>query len=94
MNQIDNMVLKVKASHRPARRYVLFEAESSKKIIEAIEQGLGKIGLAKVDPIIVSEKPIVIAVLNESLVSVRAACELSKDDIKISKVSGTLKGLS
>lgn len=87
------MTLKVKSSHRPNRRYLLFEAESMEKVLECLKENLGVLGMSKVSPIVVSKKPLVLAVLSDSVLEIRAACELSKEKILVKRVSGTLKGL-
>lgn len=92
------MALKLKASARINRRYLLIGAEeSAERVRQALLEALGEIGFAKASPMFVKSKnfngKIILAVARGELENVRAAIELSKDKIKVLKVSGTLKGL-
>jgi RNase P/RNase MRP subunit POP5 len=91
------MKLKVSPSLRKKRRYLLIEAKKE-EIEKAILDYLGILGWAKAAPVFVksfkSTKNLILAVDRKELVNIRAAFELSKDKIKILKVSGTLKGLA
>lgn len=92
------MTLKLKPSAKIHRRYLLIEAESAEKVKQALLESLGEIGWAKASPMFVKVKPvaegkIVLAIAREELNNVRAAIELSKDKIKVVRVSGTIKSL-
>ena len=68
----------------------------SKDIIEkTILDYVGILGWAKAEPIFVKQSGdnIILAVERKSLNDIRAAFELSKDGMKIIRVSGTIKGL-
>ena len=87
--------LKLKASARDKRRYVLINCESNKKVEDAILEYIGVLGFAKSAYMKVNTKDfpgrLVGSCLVKSLEEVRAA--LAFAGIKIEKVSGTLKGL-
>ena len=88
--------MKTKASERIKRRYLLFSGKDSEKekIEKVILDYIGVLGFAKTKPVFVNEKgKTILAVERKSLNDVRAAFELCKEDIKILRVSGTLKGL-
>lgn len=93
------MALKLKPSSKMHRRYLLIESESAEKVRKALIEALGEIGWARAAPMFVKvrtkahEKDIVLAIAREELGNVRAAIELSKDKIKVVRVSGTIKGL-
>jgi len=90
------MKLKIKASARIAERYLLLEASSKKEISDILIHFLGVFGMSEAMPHfvdIMGSNAIVLAVNRKSIDSVRAAFELSKDKIKVLRVSGTLKGL-
>jgi RNase P/RNase MRP subunit POP5 len=87
---------KVKAIEKIHRRYLLlFGKDVSKdKIEKVILDYLGILGWAKAKPVWVSHvEDVVLAVERKSVNSVRSAFEICKEDIQVSKVSGTLKGL-
>ena len=91
---MDGKKLRLKPSARDKRRYFIADAENS-KIEEAILENLGTMGFAKVSYKKVSVKGLngqtVGSCLVKGLNDVRAA--LTSKGIKITKVSGTLKGL-
>ena len=86
---------KQKASARIKRRYLLIDAENKEEIEKAILEYIGILGWAKASPIFVSSKGknIILAINREEIAKVRGALALSKDNIKVKRVSGTLKGL-
>jgi RNase P/RNase MRP subunit POP5 len=92
--------LKLKSTSRLKRRYLLLAGGSKEQINSALLHGLGAIGLSEVSPQFVNiskGKPkdsLVLAINRQTLDSVRAAFELAHFPIKITKVSGTLSGLS
>lgn len=87
------MKLKSKPSQRIKKRYLLLvgsKEEAEKAIIDYI----GILGYAKASPMFVDhEKGTILAVERSELTNVRAAIEASKSNIKILRVSGTIKGL-
>ena len=91
------MKLKLQPSARIKHRYLLIEAESKAAIEQAILDAIGTLGWAKASPLFVdpqNKSPFILAVSRESLHEIRASFELYKDNIKVLRVSGTLKGLS
>tara|TARA_Y100000310_G_scaffold233646_1_gene236538 strand:+ start:768 stop:1058 length:291 start_codon:yes stop_codon:yes gene_type:complete len=95
------MKLKIKASDKVHRRYLLIEGKIE-DVKASVLDGVGTIGWAKAAPVFVSggrvkdldKGKIVLAIDRKALNDVRASFELSKRKVKIIKVSGTLKGLS
>ena len=89
--------MKIKASGKIKRRYLLIEAGSRKEIENAILEYIGVLGWAKASPVFVDLKKgnekIVLSVDRGEVENVRAAFEASKSRIKILRVSGTIKGL-
>ena len=92
------MKLKLKSSSQINRRYLLLDAANKETVEKVILDYIGILGWAKAAPLFVSTKQhsnkLILAIERKSLVNVRAALELSKEKIKILKVSGTLRGLS
>ncbi len=84
----------LKATMRSNRRYLLIKGIKS-SVEKAILEFIGVLGWVDAAPIFVSEKngQVILCVNREGLVKVRAALALAKDELKILKVSGTLKGL-
>ena len=90
------MKLKIKASTRIAERYLLLEASGKKEVNDILIHFLGVFGMSEAMPHFIEiwgKDDLVLAVNRKSIDSVRAAFELSKDKIKVLRVSGTLKGL-
>lgn len=91
------MTLKPKPSNRIKRRYFLIEANSKDEVERAILDYLGILGWAKASPFFVKSKydnnKIILAVDRKAVDDVRAAFELFPGNIKVLRVSGTLKGL-
>ena len=90
------MKLKLKPSARTKRHYILWEAKSKKEVEQAILDYIGILGWAKASPIFVNAKAsnrIILSIDRKEITNVRAAFELSNSDIKVLRVSGTLKGL-
>lgn len=85
--------LKLKPSARDKRRYFICNSSDNKKIENAILEYIGALGFAKSAYMFVKKKDgkIVGSCLVKDLENVRAS--LAFADIKIEKVSGTLKGL-
>jgi len=90
------MSLKPNPSNKINRRYLLIKAESRDEVERAVLDYLGILGWAKAAPFFVKngrENIIILAVERKSLNDVRAAFELFPGNIKVLRVSGTLKGL-
>ncbi len=88
-------MLKLKPSARDNKRYLLIKGKRS-SIEKAILEFIGVLGWAEATPVFVSEvaDEVILAVNNKSLNNVKAAFALAKDELKVLKVSGTLKGLN
>lgn len=87
-------MLKLKPSARADKRYLLIRG-TRKNIENAILEFIGVLGWAEASPVFVSESTeVVLAVNRKSLTKVKAAFALCKDEIKVLRVSGTLKGLN
>lgn len=88
-------MLKLNATQRIKRRYLLLEAENKEIVEKVILDYIGILGWSKAVPQFVEhQEGIVLAVERKSLNDVRASFELSKAKIKVLRVSGTIKGLS
>lgn len=89
-------MLKLKPSMRIKRRYLLLQAKNKETIEVAILDYIGILGWAKAAPVFVkqSNEKVILAISRESINDVRAAFEICKENIKIIRVSGTIKGLS
>ncbi len=88
------MALKINPSAKINRRYLLLQAKGKEEVEKAILDYIGILGYAKAKPFFVSgKKETILAVDRSSVSDVRAAFELSPADIKVLRVSGTLKGL-
>jgi len=87
-------MLTLKPSLRNDRRYILVLG-SKGSIESAILEFIGVLGFAEASPVFVSEKEgkIIVAVNREALTKVKAAFALAKENLKVLRVSGTLKGL-
>ena len=91
------MVLKSKPSAKIKRRYLLIDAKSRKEVEEVMLEYLGVLGWAKASPVFVDAKKtekIVLSIDRKELENVCAAFEISDKKISLTRVSGTLKGLS
>ena len=88
------MRLKVKPSAKIKRRYLLIEG-SKDSVEKVVLDYIGILGWAKAAPFFVrsTKAKTIVAIDRKALDDVRAAFELSKNKVKILKVSGTLKGL-
>lgn len=89
------MKLKLKPSAKIKKRYLLLSAPSKEEVEKAILDYLGILGWAKSSPTFVKTQnsKIILSLNRKSLNDIRAAFELSPSNIKILRVSGTLKGL-
>ena len=87
------MKLKINPSNRIKKRYLLIQG-SKEEIEKAILDYIGILGYARAKPFFVStKKDIILAIDRSAINDIRAAFELSPENIKVLKVSGTLKGL-
>jgi RNase P/RNase MRP subunit POP5 len=88
-------MLKLKPSQRSDRRYLKIKGKR-KDVENAILEFIGVLGWAKAAPLFVSEVAdfVILAIERKELINVKAALALSKDNLKVEKVSGTLKGLN
>lgn len=84
------MVIKLKASLRESRRYILLEGKKE-SIEKAILDYVGILGWGKAVPIWVKNG--VLSVLRSEITNILGAFAIYEDKIKVLKVSGTLKGL-
>lgn len=87
-------MFKLKPSARENKRYLLIRG-TRYNIEKAILEFIGVLGWAKAAPVFVSEvaDEVTLAVKNKELNNVKAAISLCKEELKILRVSGTLKGL-
>jgi len=87
-----------KAVNRIKKRYLIVEARSREDIDKSILEYIGILGVSKARPFFVKENKekgeFVISVNRKEIDNIRAAFEVSSRDIKIIRVSGTLKGLT
>ena len=88
------MTLKLKPSARINRRYLLIEGKRE-DIEKAILEYIGILGWAKSSPMFIkNESELIILAVDRKMINiVRAAFEMCKENIKVLKVSGTLKKL-
>ncbi len=87
------MALKLNASARTNRRYLLVESENKEEIEKTILEFIGVLGWARAAPHITQKgKQFILAVDRKALNEVRAAFALS-DKVKVIRVSGTIKSL-
>ena len=83
----------LKPSHREKKRYLLLEGKdaSKEKIEKTILEYIGVLGFAKASPMFVKSN--ILAVNRKEIDKIRASFLISKKDIKIKRISGTLKGM-
>jgi len=88
-------MLKLKSSARESKRYITIRGTRS-NVEKAILEFIGVLGWAEAAPVFVSEvaDQVTLAVNRKALNNVKAALALAKDELKVLRVSGTLKGLS
>lgn len=89
------MKLKLKSSNRMNRRYLVLRANDKETVEKTILDYLGILGWSKSDPIFVKvdKNEIILSVNRKEVENVKAAFELTKENISIVKISGTLNGL-
>ena len=87
----------LKSSHREKKRYLLIRGRDADKnnIDNAILEFIGVLGYAEACPAIIKsgKENVILAVNTKSLDKIRTSFMLSNKDLKIVKVSGTLKKL-
>lgn len=88
-------MLKQKPSQRTKRRYLLLKAKDKEGVEKVILDYVGILGWARASPFFVPAKKgtIVLAIDRKMINEIRASFEICKEDIKVLRVSGTLKGL-
>ena len=87
-------MLKLNATQRIKRRYLLIQAESKEMVEKVILDYIGILGYAKAVPQFIDDsRGIILAVERKSLNDIRASFALTKNNIKVLRVSGTIKGL-
>lgn len=85
--------MKIKPSARLSRRHLLVEGKKD-EIEKAILDYIGILGWSKAMPVFLKkENKFILSVNRKSIDGIRAAFELSDKNIKILRVSGTLRGL-
>lgn len=92
------MKFKIKPSEKIRRRYILIESKRKKDIESCVLDYIGILGWGKAKPVFVSadwvgKNEYVLAVERKSLKDIRGSFELCDKDIKVKRVSGTLKAL-
>ena len=86
----------LKPSIRERKRYLLLQGRNLKiNVPRSITEFIGSLGIAKTSPkfIKVNESKAILSINRKSLEHVRASFALHPNEIKVLKVSGTLKGL-
>jgi RNase P/RNase MRP subunit POP5 len=87
----------LKPSHREKKRYLLVKGKdvNKKNIEEAILEFIGVLGFAEASPMFlkIEKTRIIMAINHNALDKVRASFLLSKKDLQIIKVSGSVKNL-
>ena len=85
----------LKPSHRENKRYLLIQGKdvNKKNIEEIILEFIGVLGFASVSPnfIKMEKEKIILAINRESLDKIRTSFLLSGKDIRIVRVSGSIK---
>lgn len=88
------MEKKLKPSLRENKRYMLLQTNADRHYIEtAILDFLGVLGYARASPKFIARDGMVLAVNREEIDNVKAALSLTRKQIIVKRVSGTLKGL-
>ena len=87
----------LKPSHREKKRYLLIKGEDADKdkIDNVILEFIGVLGYAEASPLVINQEKnqVVLAVNTKSLNKIRASFIMGNKDLKIVRVSGTIKGL-
>jgi len=87
-------MLKLKASARIKKRYLLIEGKKE-DVERAILDYIGILGWAKASVVFLksAQSEVILSIDRKEIVNVRAAFEMCKENIKVLKVSGTMDGL-
>ena len=86
---------KLDPSSRINRRHILLDAGNRKDVEKILIDYLGILGVAKTNIIFLEQEgKLILSINRKELNNIRAAIEISNKNIKILKVSGTLKGLN
>ena len=87
----------LKPSHKEKKRYLLIKGKDANKkaIEETILEFIGVLGFAETSPRIIksNKNSIILSVNRQSLDKIRASFLISKKDLNITQVGGTLKKL-
>ena len=87
----------LKPSHREKKRYLFLTGKDVTKenIDNCILEFIGVLGYAEASPkLLKNEKGLILAVNRKSIDKIRTSFLMSEKDIKIAKVSGTIKKLN
>lgn len=89
---------KLKPSIRENRRYLVISGEGNLENLfkQAILNFLGELGYANASPILIKRQngSIIVSVKREHVNQIRSAVCLSKNNLMVKNISGTLKALS
>ena len=86
---------KLEPSLRINRRHLLLNINNKKDVEKILIDYLGILGVAKANIIFLEQEgKLILSINRKELNNIRAAIEISNKNIKILKVSGTLKGLN
>ena len=87
----------LKPSHREKKRYLLVKGKDTNKknIDEAVLDYIGALGYGEASPQIIksSKESVILAINRGGLDKIRASFVISGKDIKIVKVSGSVRGV-
>lgn len=86
----------LKPSHRENKRYLLLSGKdvNEENVKNCILEFIGVLGYAEVSPKFIKEKnKNILAINNKNVDKIRTSFLMSKKDIKIMKISGTIKKL-
>ena len=88
--------MKLKPANRPNRRYILVDSKDKEEVEKEIIKFVGIIGWARADPVLLNsdDGKVIVSINREEIEDIKASFEMSPKDIKIIRVSGTIKGLS
>jgi RNase P/RNase MRP subunit POP5 len=88
------MNTKLEPSNRIKKRYLLLKGIDKEDLEKLILDYIGILGWSRASPSIISKSEgIILAINRKELDNVKAALELSKINLKLIAVSGTLAGL-
>jgi len=87
----------LKPSHREKKRYLLVKGKdvNKKAIEETILELIGTLGYAEASPQIIKQNKnsVILAINRKSLDKIRTSFMISKKNLQITKVSGSVKNL-